>query len=87
MCAAHASIGLGILVLYNVMTLYFETDEVDDFRKPGFPKGRRLEPQITVGLLSDVQGFPPVDGRLRRQHGRDEEDAADNPPFSDIIRR
>ena len=34
------------------------TDEGDDFRKPGFSKERRLEPQITVGLLSDAHGFP-----------------------------
>jgi hypothetical protein len=25
---------------------------------PGFSKERRLEPQITVGLLTDVRGFP-----------------------------
>lgn len=47
-----------MLVLYDVTTLYFETDEADDFRKPGFSKERRLEPQITVGLLSDANGFP-----------------------------
>lgn len=57
-CAAHAGIGPGVLVLYDVTTLYFETDEGDDFRKPGFSKERRLEPQITVGLLSDASGFP-----------------------------
>lgn len=57
-CAAHAGIGPGVLVLYDVTTLYFETDEADEFRKPGFSKERRLEPQITVGLLSDASGFP-----------------------------
>lgn len=57
-CAAHAGIGPGVLVLYDVTTLYFETDEGDEFRKPGFSKERRLEPQITVGLLSDSSGFP-----------------------------
>lgn len=57
-CAAHAGIGPGVLVLYDVTTLYFETDEADEFRKPGFSKERRLEPQITVGLLSDQSGFP-----------------------------
>jgi transposase len=36
----------------------FETDEGDDFREPGFSKERRLEPQITVGLLTDARGFP-----------------------------
>lgn len=57
-CATHAGIGPGVLVLYDVTTLYFETDEADEFRKPGFSKERRLEPQITVGLLSDAAGFP-----------------------------
>jgi transposase len=41
-----------------VTTLYFETDQGDGFREPGFSKERRLEPQITVGLLTDVRGFP-----------------------------
>lgn len=40
------------------MTLYFETDEADEFRKLGFSKERRVEPQITVGLVSDGRGFP-----------------------------
>ena len=39
-------------------TLYFETDAGDGFREPGFSKERRLEPQITVGLLTDARGFP-----------------------------
>ena len=30
-------------------TLYFETDQGDGFREPGFSKERRLEPQITIG--------------------------------------
>ena len=57
-CAQHAGIGPGVLVLYDVTSLYFETDEGDEFRKPGFSKERRLEPQITVGLLTDIHGFP-----------------------------
>ena len=40
------------------MTLYFETDKADGFREPGLSKERRLEPQITVGLLTDETGFP-----------------------------
>ena len=36
----------------------FETDTGDGFREPGFSKERRLEPQITVGLLTDARGFP-----------------------------
>jgi transposase len=46
------------LVLYDVSTLYFETDQGDGFREPGFSKERRLEPQITIGLLTDATGFP-----------------------------
>ena len=38
--------------------MYFETDAGDGFRKPGFSKERRLEPQITIGLLTDQDGFP-----------------------------
>ncbi|WP_020173002.1 IS1634 family transposase [Gordonia polyisoprenivorans] len=57
-CAAHANIGPATLCLYDVTTLYFETDTADGFREPGFSKERRLEPQITVGLLTDATGFP-----------------------------
>jgi hypothetical protein len=57
-CAAHAGLGPASLVLYDVSTLYFETDARDGFREPGFSKERRLDPQITVGLLTDQGGFP-----------------------------
>jgi transposase len=57
-CAAHARLGAASLVLYDVSTLYFETDEGDGFRESGFSKERRLEPQITIGLLTDRAGFP-----------------------------
>jgi Transposase DDE domain len=57
-CAAHARLGPASLVLYDVSTLYFETDAGDGFREPGFSKERRLEPQITIGLLTDQAGFP-----------------------------
>jgi hypothetical protein len=57
-CAAHAALGPASLVLYDVSTLYFETDTGDGFREPGFSKERRLEPQITIGLLTDATGFP-----------------------------
>lgn len=57
-CADHAGLGPGVLVLDDVTTLYFETDVADEFRVPGFSKERRLEPQITVGLLVDASGFP-----------------------------
>ena len=57
-CARHAALGPASLVLYDVSTLYFETDAGDGFREPGFSKERRLEPQITLGLLTDAAGFP-----------------------------
>jgi hypothetical protein len=57
-CAAHAGLGPASLVLYDVSTLYFEINEGDGFREPGFSKERRLEPQITIGLLTDATGFP-----------------------------
>lgn len=57
-CAAQAGLGPASLVLYDVSTLYFETDVGDGFREPGFSKERRLEPQITIGLLTDATGFP-----------------------------
>jgi hypothetical protein len=57
-CAARAGLGPASLVLYDVSTLYFETDAGDGFREPGFSKERRLEPQITIGLLTDATGFP-----------------------------
>jgi hypothetical protein len=46
------------LVLYDVTTLYFEIQKEDGYRNPGLSKERRLEPQITVGLLVDHSGFP-----------------------------
>jgi hypothetical protein len=57
-CATNAGLGPASLVLYDVSTLYFETDTGDGFREPGFSKERRLEPQITIGLLTDQSGFP-----------------------------
>jgi hypothetical protein len=57
-CADHVGLGPATLLMYDVTTLYFETDKADGFREPGFSKERRLEPQITVGLLTDVRGFP-----------------------------
>ena len=57
-CAAHAGLGPASLVLYDVSTLYFEADEGDGFREPGYSKERRLDPQITIGLLTSADGFP-----------------------------
>jgi hypothetical protein len=55
--AQHARLGPASLVLYDVSTLYFETDAGDGFREPGF-QGTQVEPQITLGLLTDATGFP-----------------------------
>jgi hypothetical protein len=50
--------GPASLVPYDVSTLYFKTDAGDGFRESGFSKERRLEPQITIGLLTNTSGFP-----------------------------
>ena len=57
-CAAHARLGPASLVLCDVSTLYFETGRGGGFRESGFSEERRLEPQITIGLLADRAGFP-----------------------------
>ncbi|GAB2491981.1 IS1634-like element IS1549 family transposase [Promicromonospora xylanilytica] len=57
-CAEHVGLGPATYCLYDVTTLHFETHEGDGFRESGFSKERRLEPQITVGLLTDQAGFP-----------------------------
>lgn len=56
--AAQVDLGPKALVLYDVSTLYFEAEEGDGFREPGFSKERRIDPQITIGLLTDAHGFP-----------------------------
>lgn len=57
-CLAAAPSSSLSLVLYDVTTLYFEIQKEDEYRRPGLSKERRLEPQITVGLLVDRNGFP-----------------------------
>ena len=57
-CLARARPEALTLVLYDVTTLYFEVPREDDYRKPGFSKERRIDPQICVGLLVDRNGFP-----------------------------
>jgi transposase len=47
------------LVLYDVTTLYFETDYGDELRKTGFSKdGKHSHPQIVLGLLVSAGGYP-----------------------------
>jgi hypothetical protein len=57
-CAVRAGLAPASLVLYDVSTLYFQTDAADGFREPGFSKERRLDPQIVIGLLTDGSGYP-----------------------------
>jgi transposase len=57
-CAQRAALGPASLVLYDVSTLHFEIDAGDGFGEPGLSKERRLDPQITIGLLTDAAGFP-----------------------------
>ena len=46
-------------ILYDVTTLYFESFEPDNLRKPGFSKDNKFaQPQIVIGLLVDGLGFP-----------------------------
>jgi hypothetical protein len=58
-CYTHATRAGGLaLVLYDLTTLYFETPREDGLRKVGMSKERRVDPQVTVGLLTDSAGFP-----------------------------
>lgn len=57
-CFAAVNRATLTLLLYDVTTLYFETQKEDEYRKPGLSKERRLEPQIVIGLLVDRKGFP-----------------------------
>ena len=50
-CARQAGLGPASLVLYDVSTLYFETDAGDGFREPGFSKERRLADD---GMVSEA---------------------------------
>jgi hypothetical protein len=69
-CAAHTRLGPASLVLYDVSTLYFETDQGDGFREPGFSKERRVDAQIVVGLLVDRHGSPWRSAALRATRPR-----------------
>lgn len=47
------------LLFYDVTTLYFETFDEDDLRKPGFSKDNKSQqPQIVVALMVSKEGFP-----------------------------
>lgn len=57
---AKKRLGSGLsLVLYDVTTLYFESFDADELRKPGFSKDNKsAQPQIVLGLLVNTDGFP-----------------------------
>lgn len=57
-CMSNADADTLSLLLYDVTTLYFEIQKEDDYRIQGLSKERRLEPQITIGLLVGRDGFP-----------------------------
>ena len=47
------------IVFYDMTTLYFEASDEDDLRKTGFSKeGRHQNPQIYIGLLVGLNGYP-----------------------------
>jgi transposase len=47
------------IVFYDVTTLYFEIDQEDELRRTGFSKeGKHQHPQIALGLLVSVDGYP-----------------------------
>jgi len=76
--AQHAALGPASLVLYDVSTLYFETDAADGFREPGFwqgtPAGAADHDRVAHRRLR-----VPVDGRgVRGQQGRDHNHAPDH---------
>ena len=71
------------LVLYDLTTLYFETPREDGLRKVGMSKERRVDPQVTVGLLTDRGRVPAGRAPVRGQQGRDQ----DLDPGPDRVRR
>ena len=58
-CWAYATArGPVALVMYDLTTLHFEVTNEDRLRKVGMSKERRVDPQVTVGLLVTADGFP-----------------------------
>jgi hypothetical protein len=56
-CHWHATRGGSLaVVLYDVTTLHFEVEREDRLRKVGISKEHRVDPQVTVGLLSTADG-------------------------------
>jgi Transposase DDE domain len=58
-CHQHATRAVSLaIVLYDVTSLHFEVEREDNLRKVGMSKERRVDPQVTVGLLTTATGFP-----------------------------
>jgi hypothetical protein len=75
-CAAHAKLGPASLVLYDVSTLYFETDAGDGFREPGFWQGTPARTSDHDRPTHRRVRVPADGGGVRGQPGRDHHDAA-----------
>jgi hypothetical protein len=85
-CAMHAGLGRASLVLFDVSTLYFETDEGDGFRQPGFSKGA---PPGSADHYRPAHRSArvPADGvGVRGQPRRDQDDAAGHRGVHDRAR-
>lgn len=58
-CWSHVTASRSVaLVMYDVTTLHFEVTDEDQLRKVGMSKEHRIDPQVSVGLLVDGNGFP-----------------------------
>jgi transposase len=57
-----------------------DTDAGDGFRESGFSKERRLEPRITIGLLTDAAGFPLMVNAFEGNGRRDQPQARAEAP-------
>lgn len=68
--APRTPAGTRVVGAVRRLDAYFEADAGHGFREPGFPKGHRLEPQITIGLLTDASGSADPRG-VREQPARD----------------
>jgi hypothetical protein len=64
-CARHAGLGPASLVLFDVSTLYFETDAGDGFRESGFSKER---PSDAACLSERAAGVGSLVRRIRMRH-------------------
>ncbi len=80
-CAAHAGLGPASLVLYDVSTLYFQTDAGDGFREPGFSTDHRVVPDTCPIRWSvrDCRGHSRTNGSACRPGSQHVASMADEP--------